>query len=97
MLRVVRRLYRPTTTRSGSSANQYIKVKSRSLHIILFSVHHPDALLIVISAKNLQVPSERTPAGISISVNVDSQRRWKSTIGVLSSEKSVVWGDTVTL
>ncbi|KAG2747806.1 hypothetical protein P692DRAFT_20575886, partial [Suillus brevipes Sb2] len=52
---------------------------------------------IVISAKNLQVPSERVPAGIFISINVDSLRHWKSTIGVLSSENSIVWGDTVTL
>ncbi|KAG1731445.1 hypothetical protein EDD22DRAFT_852894 [Suillus occidentalis] len=51
----------------------------------------------IFSAKNLQVPSERIPAGIFISIDVDSQRRWKSTIGVLSFEKSVVWGDTVTL
>ncbi|KAG1760413.1 hypothetical protein EDD22DRAFT_954949 [Suillus occidentalis] len=52
---------------------------------------------VVFSAKNLQVPSERIPAGIFISIDVDSQRCWKSTIGVLSFEKSVVWGDTVTL
>ncbi|KAG1729596.1 CHAT domain-containing protein [Suillus occidentalis] len=51
----------------------------------------------VISAKNLQVPSERIPAGISISINLDSQRRWKSAIGVLSSEESVVWGETATI
>ncbi|KAG1854982.1 CHAT domain-containing protein [Suillus subalutaceus] len=51
----------------------------------------------VISGKNLQVPSERIPAGIYISVNVDSQRRWKSAISVLSSDRSVVWSDTVTL
>ncbi|KIK36645.1 hypothetical protein CY34DRAFT_811139 [Suillus luteus UH-Slu-Lm8-n1] len=51
----------------------------------------------VISGKNLQVPSWRTPAGIYVPINVDSQRRWKSAIGVLSSEESVMWGDTVTL
>ncbi|KIK40192.1 hypothetical protein CY34DRAFT_283651 [Suillus luteus UH-Slu-Lm8-n1] len=51
----------------------------------------------IISAKNLQVPLDRIPAGIFISINVDSQRHWKSTIGVLSSEESVVWGETVTL
>jgi hypothetical protein len=96
MLRVVRRVFQPTTTR-GNSPSQYIKVESRSLHIILFPVHDPDSLSIVFSAKNLQVPSERIPAGIFISIDVDSQRRWKSTIGVLSFEKSVVWGDTVTL
>ncbi|KAG1814011.1 uncharacterized protein BJ212DRAFT_1365108, partial [Suillus subaureus] len=37
------------------------------------------------------------PAGIYISVNVDSHRRWKSAISVLSSEESAAWGDTVTL
>jgi hypothetical protein len=54
-------------------------------------------LSIVISAKNLQVPSERIPAGVYVSINVDSQRRWKSATGILTSEESVVWGDTVTL
>jgi hypothetical protein len=58
---------------------------------------NPHALSTVVSGKNLQVPSWREPAGIYVSINVDSQRRWKSAIGVLSSEESVVWGDTVTL
>ncbi|KAG2135415.1 CHAT domain-containing protein [Suillus clintonianus] len=31
------------------------------------------------SAKNLQVPSERIPAGIYVSINVNSRKRWKST------------------
>ncbi|KAG1877227.1 CHAT domain-containing protein [Suillus subluteus] len=51
----------------------------------------------IISGKNLQVPSKRIPAGICISTNVDSRRRWKSAISVLSSDKSAAWGDTVTL
>ncbi|KAG2743623.1 hypothetical protein P692DRAFT_20642599, partial [Suillus brevipes Sb2] len=51
----------------------------------------------VVSGRNLQVPSWRIPAGVYVSINVDSQGRWKSAIGVLSSEQSVVWGDTVTL
>ncbi|KAG2339013.1 hypothetical protein BDR05DRAFT_1003692 [Suillus weaverae] len=34
----------------------------------------------VISGKNLKVPSWRIPAGINISISVDSQRRWKSAI-----------------
>ncbi|KIK45370.1 hypothetical protein CY34DRAFT_801730 [Suillus luteus UH-Slu-Lm8-n1] len=51
----------------------------------------------VISGKNLQVPSQRVPAGIYVSINVDSQRLWKSTTGVLSSENSVAWGDAVTM
>ncbi|KAG1766622.1 CHAT domain-containing protein [Suillus placidus] len=51
----------------------------------------------VISGKSLQVPSERIPAGIYISINDESRRRWKSSISVLSSEESAAWGDTVTL
>lgn len=51
----------------------------------------------VISAKNLQVPSNRMPAGIYVSIKIDSPRRWKSATKVLSSEESVVWRDTVTL
>lgn len=51
----------------------------------------------VISGKNLKFPSCRMLACIYVLINVDSKRRWKSAIGVLSSEESVVWGDTVTL
>jgi hypothetical protein len=51
----------------------------------------------VISGKNLKVPSGRIPAGIYASIIVDSRRRWKSAIGVLSSDESVAWGDTVIL
>ncbi|KAG1717529.1 hypothetical protein EDD22DRAFT_856103 [Suillus occidentalis] len=35
--------------------------------------------------------------GIYVLINDDSQRRWKSAIGVLSSDRSVEWGDTVTV
>ncbi|KAG1764490.1 hypothetical protein EV702DRAFT_1205005 [Suillus placidus] len=51
----------------------------------------------VISGKNIRVPPWRVPAGIYISINVDSRRRWKSAISVLSSEESAAWADTVTL
>ncbi|KAG2114890.1 CHAT domain-containing protein [Suillus cothurnatus] len=51
----------------------------------------------VVSGKNLRIPSQRIPAGIHVSINVDSRRRWKSALKVLSSEESVVWGNTVTL
>ncbi|KAG1735373.1 CHAT domain-containing protein [Suillus occidentalis] len=51
----------------------------------------------VINGKSLQVPSRRDPAGIYVSIKVGSRRCWKSTIGVLSSDQSVTWGDTVTL
>ncbi|KAG1759636.1 hypothetical protein EDD22DRAFT_1051990 [Suillus occidentalis] len=51
----------------------------------------------VISGKNLKVPSQRIPAGIYASINIDSQKRWKSAVGVLSSEESAVWMDTVSL
>ncbi|KAG2133508.1 CHAT domain-containing protein [Suillus cothurnatus] len=51
----------------------------------------------VMSGKNLQVPSGRIPAGIYVSITVDSRGCWKSAISVLSSDQSVVWGNTVTL
>ncbi|KAG2143401.1 uncharacterized protein EDB93DRAFT_586121 [Suillus bovinus] len=51
----------------------------------------------VISGKNIQIPSWRIPAGIYISVKVDSRRRWKSVSSVLSSDQSVEWGNIVTL
>ncbi|KAG1773737.1 CHAT domain-containing protein [Suillus placidus] len=51
----------------------------------------------VISGDNLQVPSDRIPAGIYVSIDVDSRRCWKSPISVLSSDESVAWGNTVTL
>ncbi|KAG1809161.1 CHAT domain-containing protein [Suillus subaureus] len=51
----------------------------------------------IINGNYLRVPSERIPAGIYVSINVDSRRCWKSAIKVLSSDRSVVWGDIVTL
>ncbi|KAG2033623.1 CHAT domain-containing protein [Suillus americanus] len=51
----------------------------------------------VVSGQNIQVPSQRIPAGIYISINTDSRRHWKTAIKVLSSHKYVVWGDIVTL
>ncbi|KAG2114091.1 CHAT domain-containing protein [Suillus cothurnatus] len=57
----------------------------------------PYARFTVVSGKNLRVPSQRIPAGIHVSINVDSRGRWKSALNVLSFEESVVWGDTVTL
>ncbi|KAG1759625.1 CHAT domain-containing protein [Suillus occidentalis] len=51
----------------------------------------------VVSGSNLQVPSERVPAGIYVSINVDSQKRWKSAISVFSSDRSAVWRGTVSL
>ncbi|KAG1823771.1 CHAT domain-containing protein [Suillus subaureus] len=51
----------------------------------------------VISGKNLKAPLWRIPAGIYVSINVDSRRLWKSTISVLSSDEYVAWGNTVTL
>ncbi|KAG0697804.1 hypothetical protein DFH29DRAFT_132507 [Suillus ampliporus] len=77
MLRVARRLFRPTIAPS-SLEGQYIRLE-------------------VISGKNLNVPSERIPAGIYISIKVGSRRRWNSAVRVLSSDSSVAWGHTVTL
>ncbi|KAG1805697.1 uncharacterized protein BJ212DRAFT_1303962 [Suillus subaureus] len=51
----------------------------------------------VVTGKNLQVPSQRIPAGIYISINIDLRRRWKTAIKVVSSHKYVVWGDIMTL
>ncbi|KAG1873525.1 hypothetical protein DFJ58DRAFT_741410 [Suillus subalutaceus] len=51
----------------------------------------------VVSGQNLQVPSQRIPAGIYISINIDSRRRWKTAIKVLSSHQYVAWGNIVTL
>ncbi|KAG1771188.1 CHAT domain-containing protein [Suillus placidus] len=51
----------------------------------------------VINGNNLRLPSYRFPAGIYLSINVDSRRRWRSSISVLSSDESVTWGNTVTL
>ncbi|KAG1812523.1 uncharacterized protein BJ212DRAFT_1483137 [Suillus subaureus] len=79
MLRVARRLFHPTITRS-SFTSQYIMMR-----------------LEIISINNLQVPLKSIPAGIYITINIGSRRRWKSAIKVLSSNKSVAWGDTVTL
>ncbi|KAG1861176.1 hypothetical protein DFJ58DRAFT_744323 [Suillus subalutaceus] len=42
-------------------------------------------------------PSGRIPAGIYVSVKVNPRRCWKSATRVLSSDKSVAWGDTVIL
>ncbi|KAG1777326.1 CHAT domain-containing protein [Suillus placidus] len=77
MLRVVRRLFRPTITHS-SLRGRYVRLE-------------------VISGQDLKVPSERIPAGIHISINVDSRRCWKSAISVLSYEELATWADTVTL
>ncbi|KAG1888228.1 CHAT domain-containing protein [Suillus subluteus] len=51
----------------------------------------------VVGGKQISVPSGRMPAGIYVSVNVDSKRCWKSAVRVLSSGSCVVWGDAVTL
>ncbi|KAG2110045.1 CHAT domain-containing protein [Suillus cothurnatus] len=51
----------------------------------------------VINGENLRVPSKRTPAGIYVTIVVDSNRRWNSTICILSSGESAAWGNTVIL
>ncbi|KAG2340380.1 hypothetical protein BDR05DRAFT_1002571 [Suillus weaverae] len=63
----------------------------------LYPFHDCYALSTVLCGKDFKVPSERIPAGIYISINVDSRRRWNSATSVLSSEESAVWVDTVTL
>jgi hypothetical protein len=85
------------TIMSGSSESRYIRLDGDHSILSPYPYPYPHTLFTVISGSNLEVPSERIPAGIYVSINIDSQRHWKSTIGVLSSEESVVWGDTVTL
>jgi hypothetical protein len=62
-----------------------------------YPFYDPHTLSAVINGMNIRVPSRRFPAGIYISINVNSWRRWKSAIRVLSSDGSVAWGNTVTL
>ncbi|KIK42397.1 hypothetical protein CY34DRAFT_145932, partial [Suillus luteus UH-Slu-Lm8-n1] len=50
-----------------------------------------------IRLNHLLLPSERIPAGFYVSINVDSRRRWKSPVRVLSSDEVQVLGDVVTL
>jgi len=77
--------------------NNILDLKVGHSTLLLHLVHSPYARLTVVSGKNLRIPSQRIPAGIHVSINVDSRRRWKSALKVLSSEESVVWGDTVIL
>jgi hypothetical protein len=72
-------------------------LKASSFLSLSYLSHDPNTLFTVINGKNLQVPSDRIPAGIYVSIDVDWRRRWKSTIGVLSADESVAWGNTVTL
>ncbi|KAG2147002.1 CHAT domain-containing protein [Suillus cothurnatus] len=51
----------------------------------------------LIRVNNLPLPSERIPAGFYVAINVDSKRRWKSTVRVVSSNESEVLGDIVIL
>ncbi|KAG1869935.1 hypothetical protein F4604DRAFT_2018411 [Suillus subluteus] len=76
-----------------------LRVVRRSFHpaITPRSWEGQSIRLEVISGKNLKVPSKRIPAGIYMSLNVDPRRPWKSTTGVLSSDESVAWAETVTL
>ncbi|KAG2111892.1 hypothetical protein BD769DRAFT_1778846 [Suillus cothurnatus] len=51
----------------------------------------------LIRINDLPLPSERIPAGFYVSINIDSKRRWKSPVRVISSDKSDVLGDIVIL
>lgn len=74
------------TIMPGSSESQYIRLESESsiLHSYLF--HDPHTLPTVLNGNNLQLPSWRIPAGIYVSINLDSRRHWKSAISILSSD-----------
>jgi hypothetical protein len=96
MLRALRRVAHPIIT-SSSWKGQFIRPERLVIpyHLGISCAHL--ALLTVTSGKNIKVPSERIPAGIYISLDAGSKRRWKSTIEFLSSDESLAWGDTVTL
>ncbi|KAG2344404.1 hypothetical protein BDR05DRAFT_183681 [Suillus weaverae] len=51
----------------------------------------------LIRVNDLALPSERIPAGFYVTINVNSKRRWKSPVRVVSSDKSGVLGDIVIL
>ncbi|KAG2339504.1 TPR-like protein [Suillus weaverae] len=48
----------------------------------------------LIRVNHLPVPSGREPAGIYVSIDIDSKRRWKSPVRVPSSDDSDMLGDT---
>ncbi|KAG2352372.1 hypothetical protein BDR07DRAFT_873145 [Suillus spraguei] len=80
-----------------SSEGRYIRLDGKYSILPSYLFPDPHALSTVICGQNIGVPSYRIPAGIYVSINVDSERRWTTATKVLSSEKSVVWGSTVTL
>jgi hypothetical protein len=59
--------------------------------------HDLNSLSTVISKKISKFPSERIPAGIYVFIDLDLSRRWKLATGILSSDESIAWADTVTL
>jgi hypothetical protein len=94
--RVDRRLFGPIICVVALQANVSGSKVGHSISPSYLSLELHD-LSTVISGKNLKVPSRRVPAGIYVSINVDSRRCWKPVISILSSSESVAWGDTVTL
>ncbi|KAG2067245.1 hypothetical protein BDR04DRAFT_877027 [Suillus decipiens] len=63
---------------------QDIKLEGELLHTTFVSVSYPHSIY-SIGVNNLRVPSTCIPASIYTCVIVESTRRWKSIIGVLSS------------
>ncbi|KAG1862770.1 CHAT domain-containing protein [Suillus subalutaceus] len=80
----------------GSWEGHYIRLERGSHHLRMRFVPYPRPTT-VIRINNLPLPSERIPAGFYVSINVDSRRRWKSAIRVVSSDKSGVLDDIVIL
>jgi hypothetical protein len=94
--RVDRRLFGPIICVVALQANVSGSKVGHSILPSYLSLELHD-LSTVISGKNLKVPSRRVPAGIYVSINVDSRRCWKPVISILSSSESVAWGDTDTV
>ncbi|KAG1818655.1 CHAT domain-containing protein [Suillus subaureus] len=98
----IHRLHIPTPIFSYRSF--YLPPSSSSILVIfLHRTIMPGSLedryirLELIRVKDLPLPSERIPAGFYVSINVDSKRRWKSAVRVVSSDEFEVLGDIVIL
>lgn len=83
----------PTFVHPTSSPSSFLVIM-RYFTVMLGSW---EGTLGLIRVNNLLLPSERVSAGFSVSIDVDSRRRWKSVVLELSSYESKVSSDIVIL
>ncbi|KAG2065073.1 hypothetical protein BDR04DRAFT_191465 [Suillus decipiens] len=83
----------PTFVHPTSSPSSFLVIM-RYFTVMLGSW---EATLGLIRVNNLLLPSERVSAGFSVSIDVDSRRRWKSVVLELSSYEFKVSSDIVIL